>query len=456
MSVSMGNGVDLGNLVTSITDPVTGGIKLLTGDRDAMQSPQIYKPKTDYLTAAFSVVDDMSGAAAAWNNNRIGCTLSDSTDVVREQNGVSNALHVAITGAYARFQRSFASAVTFSGTVNTWLYFDADPPNGSSVELYFSSDAFATKNIKYSFPQANGFRKGWNCLSINTADTSATTGATITVTGGESFANAMNGMRIVFNSLATGQMLRVGGIFQGGKAKANVLLCFDDQYDSVWTIFNILRARGIRASLGIITSRVGTAGRSTLDQLKEIYDWGWDLCSHSVTHPAGGLAGLSEADALYELHESRDYLLRNGLSRTADCFVWPQNAYVSSVGVDLVALARSVGYRMARGSIRRDLPTAQGIDNPMRLPSADFGGRTLAQAKSIIDAAILYGQTNIFYGHKIVGTATSPASGGTPPVDTLEWNHSDYVAFADYLAGKIAAGLVEAITISDLMASCRY
>lgn len=435
---------------------LTGGVKLRAGDRDAMQSPQIYKPKTDFATAAFSVVDDMSAAATSWNNNRTGCTLSDSADVVREQNGVANALQVAITGAFARFQRSFASAVALSGTVNVWLYFDADPTNGSSVELYFSSDAFATKNIKYAFTQANGFRKGWNCLSINTADTTATTGATITNTGSESFSNPINAMRIVFNSLATGQVLRVGGVFQGGKAKANVMLCFDDQYDSVWTLFNVLRSRGIRASLGVISSKVGTSGRLTLDQLKQIYDWGWDLCPHSVTHPAGGLAGLSEADALYELQESRDYLISNGLSRTADCFFWPQNAYVSSAGVDLVALARSVGYMMARGSTRRDLPTAQGIDNPMRLPSADFGGRTLAQAKSLIDSAIMYGQTNIFYGHKLVGTATSPASGGTPPVDTLEWNYSDYVAFADYLASKIAAGLVNDITISDLMASCRY
>lgn len=199
--------------VTVETNQVTGGIKLLTGDRDAMQSPQIYKPKTDYLTTAFSVVDDMSGAATEWNNNRTGCTLSDSTDVVREQNGAAN---------------------------------------------------------------------------------------------------------------------------------------------------------------------------------------------------------------------------------------------------DLVALARSSGYVMARGSTRRDLPTAQGIDNPMRLPSADFGGRTLAQAKALIDSAITYGQTNVFYGHKLVGTATSPASGGTPPVDALEWNHSDYVAFADYLAAKIAAGLVNDITISDLMSNCRH
>ena len=441
--------------VTSKTNPVTGGIEVSVMGVDLLNQPQLYKQKTDFMTSAFSVVDDMTGAAVAWNNNRSGCALSDSTEVIRESNGVFNALRVDVTGAYTRFQRAIMPVILL-GTVNFWLYFDADPTYGSSVEVYLSSDGFATKNIKYTFAQANGFRRGWNCLSINTSDTALTTGASVVVTGGESFANAVNGIRFIFNSLAVGQVLRIGGIFQGGKAKSNVMLCFDDQYDSVWMLFNILRARGIRASLGVISSKVGAAGRLTLDQLKEIYAWGWDLAPHSATHPVGGLAGLSEADARYELQESRDYLLRNGLSRTANCFFWPQNAYVSSVGVDLIALARSVGYRVARGSTRRDLPTAQGIDNPMRLPSADFGGRTLMQAKSIIDASILYGQTNILYGHKLVGSATSPASGGTPPVDALEWNWSDYVAFADYFASKVAAGQVCDITVSDLMSSCRY
>ena len=436
---------------------LTGRIKTATvGGRDMIADLGLYKPKTNYLTSAFAVVDDMTAAATAWNNNKTGCTLSDATDIIREDNAAFNALRVDITGVFTRFQRTLSPAVTFSGTVNTWLYFDADPTPGSSVELYFSSDAFATKHLKFAFTQANGFRKGWNCLSVNTGETGTTTGSTLTNTGAESFANPITAMRIVFNSLATGQVVRLGGIFHGGKATANVLLSYDDNYNSAWTIFNILRSRGIRASVGVISGLVGKDGRLTLSQLQQIYDWGWDLCPHSVTHPAGGLVNSTKEDARYELSESRAYLIRNGFTRAADCFFWPQNAYVSNVGVDLVGLAQQVGYSMARGSTRRDLATGQGIDNPMRLPSADLGGRTLAQAKTLIDAAILYGQTNVIYGHKLVGTATTPAAGGAAPVDALEWYWSDHAALADYIASKITAVTLSAITVSDLAAACRF
>jgi hypothetical protein len=63
-------------------------------------------------------------------------------------------------------------------------------------------------------------------------------------------------------------------------------------------------------------------------------------------------------------------------------------------------------------------------------------GRTLAQVKKLLDAADLYKGTLTIFGHKLVGTDTSPASGGSAPVGTLEWNCSDYIAFADELTAR--------------------
>ena len=106
---------------------------------------------------------------------------------------------------------------------------------------------------------------------------------------------------------------------------------------------------------------------------------------------------------------------------------------------------------MTRGSQRRDMANADRLDNPLRLASADFGGKTLALALKLLDSAEKYKQLNIIYGHKIVGTDTVPASGGAAPGDTLTWNRSDYLAFADSLADRITAGTIQNVTYSDLL-----
>jgi hypothetical protein len=426
---------------------------------DSEQASEItqFRYKRDFQTKKFNVLDDMGSAATAWNNNKSGCTIEDSGEIVREQNGLLNALKVKVTASYVRFQRTI-TPVTMTGTINLWVYFDEDPTFGSNLEFYATSDNanWATKYIKYAWSSNSYLRRGWNCLSLHTGEDTTTTSATITSAGGVTLGDAINGLKIIANSLTSGAVFRIGGIFWGGTARPNVLMNLDDGYSSQWDIFNIFRARQIPLSLSIITSKVGRAGYLTWDQLDTMYDWGCDLIPHSVSHPLGGLDALSESAAKDELERSRKALLSHGYSRTADIFAWPQNDYVSSVGVDLITLASSVGYKMCRGSTRMDLPTAQGIDNPMRLPSADIGSKTLSSVLKLLDAAELYKQTNILYAHKLVGTATSPSSGGAAPADPLEWYWSDFIALADSIADRYTAGTLTPITYSDLKAECRY
>ena len=150
-------------------------------------------------------------------------------------------------------------------------------------------------------------------------------------------------------------------------------------------------------------------------------------------------------------------MLEWGYSRAADIFTWPENAYDSNnPSIDLIDLARQAGYVACRGSKGSYLPTAQGIDQPMRLPSVDLGGKTLAQAKKYLDAAELYGQTVIVYGHRGAGTETTPAAGGTPPANTIEWYLSDYAALFDDAADRVEAGRIDVGTYSDLRQLFRF
>lgn len=50
---------------------------------------------------------------------------------------------------------------------------------------------------------------------------------------------------------------------------------------------------------------------------------------------------------------------------------------------------------------------------------------------------------------------TIPAAGGTPPVDTLAWNWSDYLAFFQEVADRRDAGTITPVTYSDLLGRCK-
>lgn len=418
-------------------------------------APRAY-PNRNVVSRAV-VVDDMTSGATRWAGGRVGCTMTDDAASARLDLGAKSALNVAVTASFCRFYRAFSSAATFTGPIAIWVELDWSPTSG--MLFYFTSDAANTftKNVKYVVP-FNGLRKGMNCLLFHPQEDGTTTNKTITVTGADSLTNPVTAIRLEVNNWE-GHTFKIHGVYHNGKARPQVIMNWDDGDASHWQLFNIFRQRNIPGTLSLITSRLknGSPAYLTDAQLDTIYQYGWDYLPHSVSHPAGGMAVLSEAEARYELTESRRKLLEWGYSRAADIFTWPENAYDSNnPSIDLIAMAKQCGYVATRGSKGSFLATAQGIDQPMRLPSVDLGGRTLAQAKKYIDAAILYGQTVILYGHVATGTEIAPPAGGTPPGVATQWYLSDYIALADYIADKVEAGQLDAITYSDLRAQHRF
>ena len=75
-------------------------------------------------------------------------------------------------------------------------------------------------------------------------------------------------------------------------------------------------ANGIKVSLGIITSFVGTGSYMTLDQLKTLENAGHDILSHSKTHSknifSNSLSSTTESQLNVEFGESLKFLKDNG------------------------------------------------------------------------------------------------------------------------------------------------
>lgn len=75
----------------------------------------------------------------------------------------------------------------------------------------------------------------------------------------------------------------------------------------------------------MITGYVNGTTYMSLDQLKELHDAGWEIAAHSVTHPM--LTDVSDADLLWELETSRDWIRDNGFQRGMDHFAVPGGAW---------------------------------------------------------------------------------------------------------------------------------
>lgn len=106
--------------------------------------------------------------------------------------------------------------------------------------------------------------------------------------------------------------------------ESNVILAFYGGLESHYeTVFPLLEERGWVGALGISQDLLNRPGRLDTDQLREMRDAGWDICSYP--QHAGDLTEL-DADEQYRVIESnRDYLASRGFEEGAQHFFTPRN-----------------------------------------------------------------------------------------------------------------------------------
>jgi len=95
-----------------------------------------------------------------------------------------------------------------------------------------------------------------------------------------------------------------------------VSITFDDGNESQFTeYYPILESYGLRATFYITTSLIGKRGILTYGQLKELYNHGNEIGSHTHTHPY--LTKIPVASLTFELKKSKEILKNFGCSTLA-------------------------------------------------------------------------------------------------------------------------------------------
>jgi peptidoglycan/xylan/chitin deacetylase (PgdA/CDA1 family) len=115
------------------------------------------------------------------------------------------------------------------------------------------------------------------------------------------------------------------------RAKHAITLVFDDGYENVyWNAYPLLKTNGIKAMVCIITNLTEFEGESLmkLNQLREIHENGFEICSHTMTHQ--NLTRLDNLALQVELEKSKEWIEANELGN-ATLLSYPDGEYDEKV-----------------------------------------------------------------------------------------------------------------------------
>jgi len=113
---------------------------------------------------------------------------------------------------------------------------------------------------------------------------------------------------------------------------AVVTFTFDDGYESTYTeAFPILEKYGFIGTAYVIPSKLGKPGYMTIEQLHKLADAGWEIGSHTMTHPH--LIELPLCEVEVELSVSKAWLEGAGFSVSS--FATPYGDYNEDI-LDLI------------------------------------------------------------------------------------------------------------------------
>jgi peptidoglycan/xylan/chitin deacetylase (PgdA/CDA1 family) len=142
------------------------------------------------------------------------------------------------------------------------------------------------------------------------------------------------------------RVLSLDEYYEGLKAGKNfccnsVVITFDDGNENNYTAaFPVLRQAGFPAAFFVPTEKIGTEGRMTWGQLKEVSAAKVTVGSHLLTEPY--LPDLAPAVQKQEIVESKK-VLESRLGRPAYYLAYP----IGGFSDDVKRIAREAGYRLA-------------------------------------------------------------------------------------------------------------
>jgi hypothetical protein len=269
--------------------------------------------------------------------------------------------------------------------------------------------------------------------------------------------------RISFAFIATGGNINfwLGDVIAQDFPKAGIVLGFDGPYSSVYDVaYPAMKARGWRGVLWCVTHNMGESGYMNAAQIQELYNAGWDVCSHLHT----GIVltdSNSTASVRSDIERSIKVLRNNGWYRGVQFTSWMGNSGKSLPDAITGESAGDIAMRYflgCRASSEFTIPAnkisssdASWYSNccslwvPPNWHSLPFYGTSYSDSNNF--ATTMQGFVDLTIAmHEVLNTYTHRIIDPNTASDVSTGFFSDMIA---YLDTKAASGEIEIITMTE-------
>lgn len=125
--------------------------------------------------------------------------------------------------------------------------------------------------------------------------------------------------------------------------KGRVIFVFDDNWSTQYTVaYPILAAKGFPATIAVIPSKVGDQEYMSLEQLKDVYQNGWDLINHTYHHRK--LSQLDYEEQKDEMIQAKQWLDKHCFTKASNIVAYPYGDF-NQVSVEVL---QDEAFRSAR------------------------------------------------------------------------------------------------------------
>lgn len=329
-----------------------------------------------------------------------------------------------------------------------WVYVHLPPhPSGDlstklkCIRLKFTSSTTSWDNFMGVTIDDSSLVSGWNNLVMGKSS--------FITNGSESWNNRMVRVRVEVESDGKKDTVAVSfdELRYDFRARAKCVIAFDDNDTSQYTLaYPAMKARDMKGVCFVVCSWVGARSRMDTTQIRALYNNGWDISNHTMTHPQGGLPGLSDAQKRAEINGCQSWLLNHGFIRGADFFAYPSGKYDSST-IAIVRERHTMARSMVMGFHQPNLERNLGdILYKLKFIYITSRGRGLPQVtpnmvKSDIDEAIDEGKLLVLGFHDICHT---PGCGFG-----VGYNYDSLIVILDYLQSRMKD--IDVVTFSEYL-----
>lgn len=323
--------------------------------------------------------------AGSWTASN--CTVSSVTNYLKES---EYSIKMDCTSTVSYITKTVNHNLRKKAPVTIWVYYNKID-EVSKIQIMLSNDSSFTNYFSFS---STDVHNGWNKITI---------GRTMWIKNGSpSWGSNIVRIRLRAES-PTGANPTVywSGLSVNGYTRPKVLITMDDQWLTQYTeCFPLLKKYGIKGTMYICTDRVGgSEDFVNLAQLREMYNYGMELCCHTKLHIS--LPTQTYAEQYDAINSSREYLRRHKLTRNNSemHFAYPFGEY-NQITLDVL---RDLNFLTARTVRHQTQP--HDIDNQYLLHTeSHWHEQTQSEWRYYIDRAIDTGNAVEINYHKFVAS----------------------------------------------------